>query len=155
MRIVRLVGVVAMVVAALGLTACGSSSDDKGPSKADFVAKANGICTTAKKQIADIKVPNDLQTNPQAAAAYFTKVSAAFDSGVADLKKVEAPDALKSDYDAYVAKQGEYATKVAAIRDKAKAKDASGLDDLKNLDGINKETDAAATKAGLKACAAG
>jgi hypothetical protein len=141
-------------VVAFGLAACGSSSKDKGPSKADFVAKANGICTTAKKQIASVKVPSDIQSNPQAAATYFTKISDIFDSGVSDLKKVEAPSDLKADYDAYVAKQAEYGTKVAAIRDKAKAKDASGLDDLQKLDGINRETDAAATKAGLKACAA-
>jgi hypothetical protein len=140
-----------LVVAALavGLAACGSSSD-KTLSKSDLVAKANAICSKATEAGKKIAPPTSLD-DPAVVAAYFDKVIPLTKKEVKDLNDLKPASDIKDDYDAYLAALGKAETLVEKVQKKAHAKDPSGKTDLQNArTGI--EIQKTARKVGIKDC---
>ena len=148
MRLARAGAVLSVVLAAVAFSACGSDSDN-GKSKADIQKEANGICTDVKKELEAVKTPSDIN-DPAQALAYFDEAVPISQKAVDKLEVLEPPDDYKSDYEAYVSAQAEQIDALAKVREKAKAKDPSGLKDLQNID--DTKTSDAAKKAGLTAC---
>jgi hypothetical protein len=135
------------------LAACGGSDSKTDTlSRSEIVAKADAICKAGAAAVNAVAVPSDISDAEQA-AAYFEKVAPVNQKQTDDLEALTPDDKVKADYDALVAKQRESNDLLIVLRDKAKAKDASGLQDLKKLTDIGAKFDAAATKLGAKTCA--
>lgn len=149
-------GATALIAVSLGLAACGSSDDkdssDSPLARTALVAKINAICATSQKEAAAIKAPDDI-SDSKAAAEYFGKavpVAVGQNDEIAKLK----PDAeAKADYDAFLALERQATKLLESLRDKAKANDASGIEDLKKLQPFSKQIAASATKLGADTCA--
>jgi ABC-type enterochelin transport system substrate-binding protein len=137
------------MLAAVALAACGSDSKDSGKSKADIQKEASAICSDVKKELGAVKTPSNIN-DPAQALAYFDEAVPISQKAVDKLKALEPSGDYKTDYDAYVSAQSEQIDALAKVREKAKAKDPSGLKDLQNID--DTKTSDAAKKAGLKAC---
>lgn len=83
------------------LVACSGSDKDliaAGLTKAEYVAKAEAICTKAN---ADVKAQT-LPTSPQALPAYVEKLLAIADRATRDVTALEPPEADKADLQAKV-----------------------------------------------------
>jgi hypothetical protein len=140
---VRVIIVPVVVAVSLGLAACGGS-DDKKLSKSDLAKKANGICKPAKTKRSAIDQPADLTADPVVAAAYFDKLIPVTQKETDDLADLKPADNIKTDWTQFVNRQKQATAQLILVRDKAKAKDTSGLQDLAKLNRIgNKLTDEA------------
>jgi hypothetical protein len=148
--------VVVGTAAGLGLAACGGGgSDEQGSAKlarAEIVAKADAICRAGEKAVSAIDAPADL-SDAKAAAAYFEKVAPLNDKQTDELAALVPADAVKADWQPVIDAQNEGNELLKRLRDKAKAADASGLEDLKTFATVTGEFGAAARKLGAKACA--
>lgn len=138
----------AIATLALGASACG---DDK-LSKEELGKKADAICKDYENKVEAVNEPANIQDADQA-ATYLKEVSPIVDEGVAKLKDLKPSDDVKSDWDAFIAKQEEGAQVVSKAKDKADAKDASGLKDLRKLSSISAAAKTSARKAGASGCA--
>jgi hypothetical protein len=159
----RCIARVAPLVAAACLLACGGGGDSSSARKSSaaaapkpltkpaLIARANAICRRAKTKIDAVDVPSNIQDANQA-AKYFSQVSLLSDATMADLRRLRAPASIAPDWKAYVGKQQEYVDLIHTLRDKAKAGDRSGLQDLQRAPTLNRETNAAANKVGAKVC---
>jgi len=139
-------------VASVGMVAC-ASSDDK-LSKSKLAAKADAICKKATTDVAKIKAPASVG-DPVVAAKYFNQVAPIAQKETDDLADLKPADDVKDDWQAVVDKQKEGNDFLKTIRDKAEAKDRSGLRDLQKAPAIVQEFAAAAKKIGAVDCAAG
>ena len=148
--------VVLGMVAGLGAAACGGGgSGEQGSGKlarAELVAKADAICTAGEKAASAIDAPSDL-SDAKAAGAYFEKVAPLNEQQTDDLAALVPADDVKADWQDVIDKQHEGNELLKTLRDKAKAADASGLEDLKTFATVTGEFGAAAKKLGAKACA--
>jgi hypothetical protein len=142
----------------LGLTACGGGDDSssKALSKADLATKADAICQARDAAAEKVKAPADFgqpNSDPAAAAAYLVQLAAITRKEATDLKAVTPADAARADWDGLVTEGEALATFLDGLVAKAKAKEASGIDDIPKLDPIAQRFKAAAQKVGSKDCA--
>ena len=143
-----LLAVPALTVA-LGLAACGGS---KSLSHDDLVKKADAICTDGNTEIAKITAPTDL-SDATVAAPYLTKLTAVTSKQGKKLHDLKAGGDDKDKYATFLDKFDAAETQLEKIRDKAKAKDASGLADLQAFQAkYGTPSDKAADAVGLKVC---
>jgi hypothetical protein len=95
---VRGVAVASLLVAVMLAAGCGSSSSSSTVTKADFVSKANAICTKINNQIAALpkisSAQDLLSTGP--------KELADASHGIAQLKALQVPDSIKSQVSQWV-----------------------------------------------------
>jgi hypothetical protein len=139
----RVIVVPVAVAISLGVAACGGS-DDKKLSKSDLAKKANAICKPAKTKRSAIPAPADLTADPVVATAYFNKLIPITQKETDDLADLKPADAIKTDWTQFVDRQKQATGQLILVRDKAKAKDTSGLQDLARLNRIgNKLTEEA------------
>ncbi|MDX6691334.1 MAG: hypothetical protein QOG15_2791 [Solirubrobacteraceae bacterium] len=136
----------------LGLTACGGSGDKK-LAKADLAKKANAICKPAKTKRSAIAQPANLTADPVVAAAYFDKLIPITQKETDDLAKLKPKDDIKVDWTQFVARQKQATGQLIVVRDKAKAKDRSGIQDLAKLNRIGNKLTGEATTVGATECA--
>jgi hypothetical protein len=144
----------------LGLAACGggddSSSSDKALSKSELATRADAICQARDAAAEKVKPPADFgqpNSDPVAAATYLEQLAAITRKEATDLKAVTPEDAAKADWAGLVTEGEALATFLDGLVAKAKAKDASGIDDIPKLDPIAQRFKAAAQKVGSKDCA--
>jgi hypothetical protein len=100
LRDLRILALLAAAAAALALAGCGggggASTTTSGPTHAQYVAAANGICSTARKQTASLINEIKSQTaavitgNPGEAKALAAKVAQLHDVAAANLAKLRA-----------------------------------------------------------------
>jgi hypothetical protein len=140
------------IVASLGLAACGGSSDKK-LSKGDLAKRANKICQKARDDSEAVPQPTDLFQNPVAAADYFTKVEPILKTRTDELAKLKPEDDIKPAWTQFVARQKQAYGVIVTVRDKAKAKDPSGLHDLAKAARIDKKLTTEAAAVGATTCA--
>jgi hypothetical protein len=145
--------------AALALVACGGSSDS-GLSKTDLAKKADSICKTASDAAGKLSAPADFgqpNSNAAAAASYLGKLAPITKQESDDLAALKPADAAKTGWGAFVAKEKQLSRFLDGVLAKAKAKaqDASGIDDLAKVPQLGSEFTAAATKVGATGCAKG
>jgi hypothetical protein len=143
----------AIMVAGVGLSACGSSSDsgDKGLSRSALVAKANAICKKAQTSAEAIQAPASF-ADPTTAAAYFDQIAPLTETETNDLLALKADDDAQADFAAFTKAQSAANDLLQTIKGKADSKDASGLDDLKKVQPAGDRVAAAAKKLGATTC---
>jgi hypothetical protein len=141
-----------LVALSLGFAACGGDDGDKQLSKADLAKKANAICKKglAKKQ--KIKMPADLRADPVAAATYFTAVAPLAEDVTNQLDDLKPADNIKAAWTQFLARQKQGNATLVVLRDKAKAKDESGLKDLDKLGRIADKLTVEAAAVGANSC---
>jgi hypothetical protein len=128
---------------------CGSSG---GLSKTALVSKANAICTSTQKSAGAIASPANLQ-DPSSAAAYFDKIAPLTAKETSDLAALKPDASAAKDWNAFVAAQKSANDLLQKIKAKADAKDASGLQDLRQVPAAGTRVQVAATKVGATVCA--
>jgi hypothetical protein len=136
----------------LGLAACGGDSGGDKLSRSELAAKADAICRTGEKDAEDVEAPSDF-ADPVASFAYFDKIVPLHQKQTDSLEALTPADDAKADWDAFIAAQRRNNELLITIRDKAKAKDRSGADDLRAFSENSRRFSAAAAKVGSKACA--
>ena len=130
---------------------CGGGGGSK-LSQTDLAKQAGPICLKAAKDISAVPQPADLIQNANAAATYFGKIVPLADGTMKSLRALKPADSVKSAWSAYLAKQQQEVDAFHKILDKAKAKDASGVQDLRGLGSLDNQVNAAARTAGVPAC---
>jgi hypothetical protein len=145
---------IAAVTLALGagLSACGSSSSSSGLSRSKLIAQADAICSATQKAATAVKAPASF-TDAQVAAAYFDQIGPITDKETSDLKALSPAGDVKTDWNAFIAKQVAANDLLQTIKQKADAKDPSGLQDLSKVQAAGTAVAGAATKLGAKTCA--
>ncbi|WP_157260924.1 hypothetical protein [Patulibacter minatonensis] len=155
MPTIRTATTAALAALTLSLAACGGDDGGSGDgtlSKGDLQSKANAVCKDVETRLKAVTQPSDIQ-DANVASAYFDKVAPLATDLVDRLKALKPGDAEKADYDAFTAASTKVSDLLGTLKDKAKAKDQSGLQDLAKLDPLGSEANAAAKKLGLDACA--
>jgi len=143
---------VALLLAALTLGACGSSDDssDNGElSKAQLIAQADTICRAAGNKIKALATPKSLSD----VRAYTKDAAAATADGVGKLEGLSPPAAIKSDYEAFLAIVRNVTKQAAKAADATSPQDAAKLQaTLKDVIKQGAESRRLAQKIGFKAC---
>ncbi|HEX3875101.1 MAG TPA: hypothetical protein VHW26_13190 [Solirubrobacteraceae bacterium] len=160
MNLNRLGGCLIVATASVGLAACGSSSKSSAATtttsttlaKAALIARANAICTTAQSAASSITAPKSYQ-DPVVAAAYFDQVAPITDRETEDLLALAPASEVQAQYTAFTSARQAANTLLQTIRQKADAKDASGLEDLQKVPDAGQKVADAATALGASACA--
>lgn len=160
----RIAGGVAVLALAACLTACGSSgSSGSGPgensapglSRAELATKADLICATATSKARPITEPATIASDATAAAAYFDLVFPISDRETKDLQALTPAADVARDWRAFVTAQVAADQLLLTLKQKADAKDPSGLAFLGKVQPAGKKIAAAATKIGAMTCAHG
>jgi hypothetical protein len=139
--------VTTMAVCALGipLAACGGSST---LSRTALVAKANAICATAQTSAKQVAQPTSIAQ----ATTYFDKIAPITDKETANLKALKPDSSVSADWNAFIDAQVAANTLLQSIRKKLDAKDASGIQELRQVDAVAQRVVSAATKLGATTC---
>jgi hypothetical protein len=94
---VRLIAILAAVAAALLIAGCGG----KTATRAQVIARGNGICTASLEAIRAVPPPSG--NTPAALAAYLKKVQPIVEREASELSKLPRPTEQKATLDAFVA----------------------------------------------------
>lgn len=158
----RMAAGLALLALGAGLSACGSSSSTSsntagasGLSRAALAARANTICATAQAASQKIQAPANLASDATAAAAYFDKVYPITDAETKELQALTPGADAATDWAAFVGAQTGADQLLLTIKNKADAKDASGLNDLKKVAPAGANVAKTASKIGATTCATG
>jgi hypothetical protein len=138
--------------AALAVAGCGGGGGDsnKKLSYSDFSNKANDICKTANAKSAGAKLTNDLKAD----AAVLDQQIPNVESALADFKKLNPPDELKSDFDQFLSISDQQLANAKKARDAAKAGDKAGfIAALKATAPLQAQSHATGSKLGAAECA--
>jgi hypothetical protein len=145
----------ACALAVATLAGCGGSSSGGGSSaltKTQLDAQANAICAAESKAGEAIPAPSNINDATQA-AAYFDKVDPVISGATAKLEALTPDSDAATDWNAFIALRKQLTALIHTVREKADAKDPSGLQDLTNSQALGKQVDTAATKVGAASCA--
>jgi len=135
---------------ALAIAACGSSGGTL--NRSELVSKANSICSGAQKSASAVPSPTNL-TDATVAAAYFDKIAPITDKETSDLAALHADGSASGDWGAFLSAQKTANGLLQTIRRKADAKDASGLQDLRQVPAAGDRVRTTALKLGAATCA--
>jgi hypothetical protein len=141
------IGALATASAAVLLGACG----DSGPSRTDYVKRADTICADGQDRIQSIQ--SQPATSAKAAAAQAGALEAEFTAELAKLHEIEPPSELQDQYAAYLkAREGA----VAIVKQLERAARQNKPQDYVNANTTLAKTASArydlARKAGLRIC---
>ncbi len=165
MKTIGIAGGLAVIALTGGLGACGGSSSSSrssttttaasGLSRSALAAKANTICATAQAQAALVKAPSAtaIASDASAAAAYFDKIFPITDSETKEIQALTPASEAATDWQSFVNAQVAADQLLQTIKQKADAKDASGLADLKKVQPAGQLVAVAANKIGATTCA--
>jgi hypothetical protein len=159
MNFKRFGGGLVVVGVSVGLAACGSSSSSSTSTtgsgtlaKAALIARANSICATAQTESGAVKAPKSYE-DPTVAAAYFDKIAPITDKETEDLLALSPSTDVQAEYAAFTSAQQAADTLLQTIRQKADAKDASGLQDLQKVPISGQKVADTANALGAAVCA--
>lgn len=140
----RLAALLVLVALAAG---CGGGAR---LSRAEFVSKANGVCTDINQGLNEIREP----TSRTDLAPVLDEGIVVVEDGLDELRDLRPPSELDARYQAWLAKVEESTKALAKARDAAKRDDqaAVGLA-LQEGDDANTEANRRAAELGLRACA--
>lgn len=152
----RLAVLLTLCLAAPGLAACGDDDGGSGGSggalaKAELVKEADRICEAAAKELGKVGQPQNIADAAQA-SEYFGKVTQVTTKLQKDLEGLEPASDVKAQWDAFISEQGKATKLLEDVAAKAKAKDASGLAQLQDLDKIGTSVQQKADALGLDGC---
>jgi hypothetical protein len=142
----RIAGVAAALAAGALLAGCGGSS---GPSKAEFVKKADALCVQTNKA----HPPPPQAKSPQEAAAQQASEVAIRRDLDKKLKALDVPSSLKKDFQAYNAGTTKIIAAIDKTRVDAEQKNEKQYNaDLKVFEQAATERENSAVKLGFKTC---
>lgn len=145
--------VVLAATASLGLASCGDDDKDERLSKSELADKADKICETAKNASREVTAPEDLLTDPKAAEAYFDKIVPITQKQTDDLAALKPAQEIQTDWNQFVNSQKQANATLKIIRDKAEAKDPTGVRDLAKSQRVREKFAAEAEVIGASTCA--
>jgi ABC-type oligopeptide transport system substrate-binding subunit len=139
-----------------GLAACGGSddksSDDGTLSRGELASKADAICKTGANDVDTVDAPSSLE-DANVAAEYFGKLVPLHQKQTDALAALKPDAEAKVDWDAFMATQNDNQALLDTILAKAKAKDATGQQDVAQIPAKTQAFAAAAKKIGSEECA--
>ena len=137
--------------AVLGVAGCGGGDDsNKTLSYSDFSNKANDICKTANEKSQGANITDDLAADVKVLDEQIPNV----ESALADFKKLNPPDELKSDFDKFISISEQQLANAKKARDEAKAGDkAAFVATLKATAPLQAQSHEAGSKLGAAECA--
>ena len=142
----RTLGMLAAIAATAAVAGCGGSS---GPSKAEFVKKADALCA----QINKAHPPKPGAKTLRGAAPIWTEEGGIRRELDGKLRKLDIPDAAKSDFDAYNAGTVKILAAIDKMAADAKAGDEKKFGvDQKTFDTESTAREKPAIKLGFKTC---
>lgn len=157
--------VLALTILALALAGCGSSDDTAGKNdaagtsetsapkpltKTELIALADAICKQMQAKIDKIPEPESINELGSAIG----KQIAISGPAIEDLKELNPPEDLASDYDAWTAKLDELQTGTEEVRDAAESGSEAQVEKVINeVDSVNTEADDLGKAIGFKVCA--
>jgi hypothetical protein len=136
----------------------GSSSGGEALTLTELAKEADAICKTGAQAAAKVTPPADYgQPGSDAGAAteYLGKIVPITRRQADDIAALEPADDVGADWDAFVDKQEELATFLEGVYQKAKDKDASGIEDLAKVPDLGEQFVKVANKVGATGCAGG
>ncbi len=150
----------ATLVAALACTAtlaaCGGDDDAPTTSAtlgdAELVAQADAICKRFEAQAKAVPDPRDVADATEA-ARYFGAVAPLARRQQTALEALDPAASLQAPYDAFLAASRRGTELLETLARKAAARDASGMQQLGQLEPLSQAIDAAADRVGLRSCA--
>lgn len=142
------------VAVSLGLAACGGDDDDK-LSKSELAKQADAICAKSKAESLKHKLPENFSRDPVVAAAYLNKIAPITQKQTDEFAKLEPEDDIKDEWNQVVERQKQANETLKTVRDKAEAKDPSGVDDLAKAERVSAKFVQEAKVVGANGCAAG
>jgi hypothetical protein len=145
----KLGGLAAIGAVMATVAGCGSGG---GLSSTALVSKANAICSSTQKSAGAIPSPANLQ-DASSAAAYFDKIAPLTAKETSDLAALKPDRSAAKDWNAFIAAQKSANDLLQKIKAKADAKDASGLQYLRQVPAVGTRVQGAATKVGATVCA--
>jgi hypothetical protein len=141
-----MLGMLAALTALVLVAGCGGSS---GPSKAEFVKKADALCA----QINKAHPPKPAPKNAKEAAAIWTEEGTIRRELDKKLNGLDVPDASKSAFDAYKAGTQKILAAIDRMAADAKANNEKKFDvDQKTFDAEAARREESAIKLGFKTC---
>jgi hypothetical protein len=165
MKTTRIAGGLAVVALTAGLSACGSSSSKSttatttattaaaGLARAELAAKADMICATAQAQAGRYPAPANIAADAAAAAAYFDKIFPITDAETKAIQALPPAADVAADWRAFVNAQVAADQLLLMLKQKADAKDPSGLALLAKEQPAGARVAKAASKIGANTCA--
>ncbi len=136
------------------VAACGGSSSgssDSGLPKPQLLAKVDAICKTAQTAAKAVPAPASF-ADATTAATYFDKIAPITAKETDDLVALKPADDVKAVYAKFTSAQKSANSLLQTIKDKADAKDRSGLQDLAKVAPAGQRVSAAAKQLGAKGC---
>ena len=139
---IGLAGLVAALAAAVALAGCG------GTSKADFVKEADALCVKTNKEH-----PPKTASNPKQAAALWAEELTIRRQLDSDLRKLDVPDDVKKDFDAYNAGTTRIIAVIGSLKTSSQKKDATQYKiDQRAFETAAASREKVAQKIGFKTC---
>jgi hypothetical protein len=119
----RLEGIVAVLLLAALLGGCGSKY-----TKSDFVARADGICTNAVREIRSLNSPTAAPGHElRALSQYLGKVLPIVQSEVSQIRALRRPDGDQAALDRYLSAQAKVVAEYRRLAAAAKRGDEQGV----------------------------
>ena len=145
-------GLLGALITILVLAGCGSSGGGQ-LSKADFIKKADAICTKYDAKGKALPTPQSLKD----IETYVPKAKAIAQDEIKELRGLvsKAPDSVKDDYSKALDLIDQQLAKLDDLLAAAKANDTAKLQKILSDDSANKQADALAKKIGLTQCGSG
>lgn len=138
-----------IAVGVLGLSGCGASS---GPTRAGFLAQANGVCQRANGQVAaagQAKTPADVMREGPVVIAIEQRA-------LAQLRAIQPPSSLRADYRQLLGDLGQLTVHVGELLAAARAQSTAAANQAAVAsEQIQTQITQIATRDGLTQCAKG
>jgi hypothetical protein len=138
----------ASAAAAIAVAGCGSSGT---LSRNALVNKADPICASENAQSKAVQRPTGRDAN--AIATYFDKLIPIADMGTSQLEKLKPDSSAASDWNAYLTARKSAINLLKTIDQKAHSRDASGLQNLVQVQSTAARVKQTASKLGATQCA--
>ena len=135
-------------LAAVAVAGCGSSNT---LSRSALVSKANPICANENAQ--SNAVPKPSGRDVSAISTYFDKLIPIANQGTSQLQKLKPDSSAASDWNTYLTARKDAINLLKTIDQKARSRDPSGIQDLRQVQPTAVRVRQAATKLGATQCA--
>jgi hypothetical protein len=151
--VMRMAGVLVVAVLAFGLVACGDEEQDE-QNHRELVEAANAICDKYEKRAEEIEEPRNLRSSEQA-AAFFGELAPLFEAAEIDFRALDPNDEDEDEWNAYVRKVREGRDIANRVANKSLKGDRSYINDLDELERLDRESDELARNVGANGCVGG